>query len=137
MERAYWNHEVAEYLDIGESTLRKWCMELEKNGYEFTKGVMESRAFTDEDLVSLNHFKQLTKAKKHTKEQAAKAVVQKFQGKGGKDRETAFPMENIRSIENMLREVLQQNEKLLKRLDEIEEREKMILKIIDGENKDQ
>ncbi|WP_407819317.1 hypothetical protein [Priestia megaterium] len=44
-ERAYWNHEVAEQLDIGTSTLRKWCLELEENEYVFTKGEQESQLF--------------------------------------------------------------------------------------------
>jgi hypothetical protein len=111
-------------------------MELEKNGYTFIRGAMDSRAFTDHDMAALNYFKQLYKANKHTREQAAKLVAEKFSRKGDIDRTTNIPMENIRSLENMLKEVLQQNEQLLKRLDQIEEREKKILQIIDGGKKD-
>jgi hypothetical protein len=101
VEKAYWNYEVSKDLEIGESTLRKWCIELERNGYTFIKGAMDSRAFTDHDLAALNHFKQLIKKKKHTKEQAAKLVVEKFKREGGNERTTPIPMDNTRSIENL------------------------------------
>jgi hypothetical protein len=101
IEKAYWNNEVASELEIGESTLRKWCIELEENGYTFIKGAMDSRAFTDLDLAALKYFKQLLKGKKHTKEQASKIVVEKFKREGGNERTTPIPMENTRSIENL------------------------------------
>lgn len=130
IEKAYWTHEAAKYLDIGESTLRKWCIELEKNGYTFVKGAMDSRAFTDKDLMALNHFKQLYKAKKFTREQAAKAVVEKFASEGGNGRTTPVQMDNTRSIENleeMVKSLLEHTKKqeefnkaLLTRLDQQE-----------------
>lgn len=148
IEKAYWNHEVASYLEIGESTLRKWCMELERNGYIFIKGVKDSRAFTDHDLKALMHFKQLTKGKKHTKEQAAKSVVEKYSREGVNERTTPVPMENNHSyenLENMVKELLAQNKKqeefnkaLLKRLDQqenyikevLENRDRLLLETI-------
>lgn len=148
IEKAYWNHEVASYLEIGESTLRKWCMELERNGYIFIKGVKDSRAFTDHDLKALMHFKQLTKGKKHTKEQAAKSVVEKFSREGVNERTTPIPMDNTRSyenLENMIKELLEQNKKqeefnkaLLQKLeqqekfikDTLEKRDRLLLETI-------
>lgn len=94
-------------------------MELEGNGYNFKKGAMDSRVFTDQDIAALTYFKQLTKAKRHTREQAAKFVVQRFVKKG--ESETSIiPMEDIRSIENMLKQVLEKQEELLVRLEHIE-----------------
>ncbi|MBU8733708.1 DUF3967 domain-containing protein [Cytobacillus firmus] len=148
IEKAYWTHEAAKYLEIGESTLRKWCIELEKNGYRFIKGAMDSRAFTDDDLVALNHFKQLYKVKKFTREQAAKAVVEKFSKEGVNERTTPVPMENTRSyenLENMVKELLEQNKKqeefnkaLLQKLDQqekfikesLEKRDRLLLETI-------
>lgn len=130
IEKAYWTHEAAKYLEIGESTLRKWCIELEKNGYVFIKGAMDSRAFTDNDLVALNHFKHLYKVKKYTREQAAKSVVGKFSKEGVNERSTPVLMENNRSyenLENMVKSLLEQTKKqeefnklLIKRLDQQE-----------------
>lgn len=148
IEKAYWTHETAKYLDIGESTLRKWCIELEKNGYTFVKGAMDSRAFTDNDLTALTYFKQLYKVKKHTKEQAAKAVIEKFSNEGVNERTTPVPMENDRSYENlekMVKNLLEHTKKqeefnkaLLKRLDNqeryikesLENRDKLLLETI-------
>ncbi|MBJ8113684.1 DUF3967 domain-containing protein [Bacillus cereus group sp. N6] len=59
MEKAYWNHEVAERLQMGKSTLRRWCLELEKQGYIFSKGEQESRAFTERDVLILEKIKEL------------------------------------------------------------------------------
>lgn len=148
IEKAYWTHEAAKYLEIGESTLRKWCIELEKNGYTFIKGAMDSRAFTDNDLIALNHFKQLYKVKKHTKEQAAKAVVEKFPKEGVNEGTTPVPMEDSRSYENlekMVKDLLDHTKKqeefnkaLLKRLDQqekyihesLEKRDKLLIETI-------
>jgi flagellar biosynthesis GTPase FlhF len=49
-ERAYWTKEVADRLQIGQSTLRKYCLHLEENGYQFTKGQRGSRAFLERDI---------------------------------------------------------------------------------------
>jgi hypothetical protein len=120
IQKTYWNTEVSSGLGIGQSTLRKWCMELERNGYNFKKGAMDSRVFTDQDIAALNYFKQLTKAKKHTREEAAKFVVRRFLEKG--EHETlVIPMRDIRSIENILKQLLEQQKELLERLENIEE----------------
>lgn len=44
-ERSFWTKEVAEQLEIGTSTLRKWCLALEQENYSFVKGAKNSRAF--------------------------------------------------------------------------------------------
>jgi DNA-binding transcriptional MerR regulator len=77
-EKAYWNHEVAKLLEISDSTLRRWCIELEANGYVFIKGENESRAFTVHDLDALRFFKELVKVKRKTKETASKEVVERY-----------------------------------------------------------
>ncbi|WP_246040361.1 DUF3967 domain-containing protein [Ectobacillus funiculus] len=59
MEKAYWNNEVAERLEMGKSTLRRWCLELEKQGYMFTKGEQDSRAFLEQDVLLLEKIKKL------------------------------------------------------------------------------
>ncbi|MGR9527367.1 hypothetical protein ACSS31_27170 (plasmid) [Priestia megaterium] len=76
-ERAYWNHEVAEQLDIGTSTLRKWCLELEENEYVFTKGEQESRAFLKRDIDVLMNMKNEIRNKKKSLKDAAKIALEK------------------------------------------------------------
>ena len=137
MQKAYWNHEVAKYLGIGESTLRKWCIELETNGYVFIKGAKESRAFTDYDLEALNFFKQLTKAKKHTLKQAAIVVVEKYKREEEKERaspemDTNFNIDinSAEELKRMVKQLLDNQEKQMEfnkaLLDKLEEQNKYI-----------
>lgn len=70
-ERAYWTHEVAERLEIGDSTLRKWCLALEEQSYIFTKGEQESRAFLEKDIVILERMKESIRGRKKSMKQAA------------------------------------------------------------------
>ncbi|HDX9577646.1 TPA: MerR family transcriptional regulator [Bacillus pseudomycoides] len=80
-ERAYWTHEVAEKLQISNSTLKRWASELEMAGYEFTKGANESRAFTAHDLFVLERYKYLIKNQKIKKEDAASIATEEFSKK--------------------------------------------------------
>lgn len=147
-EQAYWNHEVAKQLEVGESTLRKWCIELEKNGYTFIKGTKDSRAFTDHDLQALLLFKQLTRVKNHTKEQASIVVVERYLRKGGNDVTTPVHAEENQSLQElkaMVKELLKDskeqkefNRVLVKKLEEqdkfikesIEKRDRLLLENI-------
>lgn len=148
IEKAYWNHEVAKYLEVGESTLRKWCIELEKNGYTFIKGTKDSRAFTEHDMQALQLFKKLTRVKNHTKEQAAIVVVERFLREGGNEVTAPVHMDNTQSfqkLESMVQDLLtaskkqeefnralvtklEQQEKYIK--ESIEKRDKLLLENI-------
>ena len=74
-ERAYWTHEVAERLEIGESTLRKWCLALEEQGYHFTKGEQDSRAFLEQDIAILLKMKGSIRGRKKSMKDAAKTTL--------------------------------------------------------------
>jgi hypothetical protein len=141
-EKAYWNHEVAKVLGIGESTLRKWCIELEKNGYEFVKGAKDSRAFLEHDLQALMHFKQLTKNDKVPQETAAKTVVEKFIRTVENERTLPVPYENNRSIEefeekiNMLLEQSKRQDEFNKALlAKLEQQERYISESLERRDK--
>lgn len=77
-EPAYWTSEVAKKLEVSDSTLRKWCIQLEAKGYKFVKGENDSRAFTKHDLNALQLFKQLVKVQRKTKEVASLEVVDRY-----------------------------------------------------------
>ncbi|MCT9858228.1 MerR family transcriptional regulator [Priestia megaterium] len=109
-ERAYWTKEVAERLNIGESTLRKWCLALEENGYQFTKGQRGVRAFLERDIEVLAKMKtvlnevgttldEAIKAARGERENAQSQVVQSFS-------ETTKEQENDRTPVAMSPEVL-------------------------------
>ncbi len=75
-ERAYWTHEVAEKLEIGESTLRKWCLALEERGHIFTKGEQDSRAFLESDIALLFIMKEWIRVRKKSMKDAAKLALE-------------------------------------------------------------
>jgi len=121
-ERAYWNHEVAEQLDIGTSTLRKWCLELEENEYVFTKGEQESRAFLKRDIDILMHMKNEIRNNKKSLKDGAKIALDKARtGVVLVEREQeqappvpieqAQPMFTLEDVRNMVREELQEQDK--------------------------
>jgi hypothetical protein len=58
-EKAYSPKEMSITLDIGDSTLRKWCIALENNGYGFIRNDQKNRVFVEGDLVVLRHFQNL------------------------------------------------------------------------------
>lgn len=82
-EPAYWPKEVAEALQISDSTLRKWCLTLEKNGYKFTRGTNNSRAFVERDIIMLRRLKELVQNRGVTVDNAANAIVLSLEGNTG------------------------------------------------------
>jgi transposase len=82
MPKAYWTKEVAETLGISDSYLRKWCLELEKNGYPFLKVKdgknRDNRAFTEHDVIALRKFQSLLSQPNITRAQAAEIVASEY-----------------------------------------------------------
>ncbi|MGG0309552.1 DUF3967 domain-containing protein [Priestia megaterium] len=121
-ERAYWNHEVAEQLNIGTSTLRKWCLELEENEYVFTKGEQESRAFLKRDIDVLMHMKNEIRNKKKSLKEGAKIALERARTgvvlvEREQEQASPVPVEQAQSmftledVRNMVREELQEQAK--------------------------
>lgn len=81
-------------LNIGDSTLRKWCLSLEEHGYTFYRTDQNKRLFTEKDIIVLRHFQQLVKEKNMSMNNAALIVTSKFQ-KGPFSDET-----DVEQIEN-------------------------------------
>ncbi|PFY98759.1 MerR family transcriptional regulator [Bacillus pseudomycoides] len=74
-ERSFWTKEVAERLEIGTSTLRKWCISLEQENYSFVKGAKNSRAFVQKDIQVLEQMKKLIQEAGMSIESAVKVVL--------------------------------------------------------------
>ncbi|OQR53430.1 DUF3967 domain-containing protein [Bacillus sp. CDB3] len=137
-ERAYWTHEVASTLGIGESTLRKWCIELENNGYIFSKGEQDSRAFLEKDMLILIRMKEEIRLKKKTLKDAAKLVVQEARTPLVLDEinpkiteqlpvqlEQQIPMFTLEDVRKIVKEELQEQEK-----ERVIERDKKAMELI-------
>jgi len=131
-EKAYSPKEITITLGIGDSTLRKWCIALEKNGYNFIRNEQNNRVYVDSDLVVLKHFQNLVKQHNMQLENAAILVIDRF-GKGAFESGTDIvPAENTeeqrdltRSNEEVITQLLEHikkqdefNQELIKRLDQ-------------------
>lgn len=75
IQAVYSSSDIAVTLKVQESTLRKYCLILEKNGYEFLKNDNGHRAYFDPDIIILKKFIELKKGTDMTLEQAAKSVI--------------------------------------------------------------
>ncbi|MCM3006844.1 DUF3967 domain-containing protein [Priestia koreensis] len=75
-EKAYTTKEIAENLDIGQSTLRKWAMSLEANGYSFAKNDQGYRLFVERDIEMLTQFKKLVKEQNMPLENASNLIIE-------------------------------------------------------------
>lgn len=89
--------EVALHLDIETSTLRKWCIALEKYGYEFERNEKEQRIFYHRDILALSELKTLLK-ERYLFENAAKAVATKYLNKKNAARTLSVIMDNSEKI---------------------------------------
>jgi transposase-like protein len=131
-EKAYSPKEISITLGVGDSTLRKWCIALEKNGYNFIRNDQNNRVYVDSDLVVLKHFQNLVKQHNMQLENASTLVIDRF-GKGSFESGTGIvPSEKTeeqrdlsRSSEEVIAQLLEHikqqdefNQKLIKRLDQ-------------------
>lgn len=124
------NSEVSRMIDVGESTLRKYCLELKKNGYNFYKETNKNRSFDKHDLYALTFFKELIKLKGKTKEEAAVIVSKRYRRdeetgrtkviKDENDSSVAVQfMEKLDEVLNAIEKQSMQYEKILMKLDEL------------------
>jgi len=66
--------DVATHLGINSNTLRRWSIELENHGYEFTRNEKKQRIYYERDLLALSDFQRII-GKTQNLENAGKAVV--------------------------------------------------------------
>ena len=75
LQAVYGSSDIADVLQIQESTLRKYCLLLEKSGYEFLKNEQGHRAFFDNDVIVLRKMIALKNDTDMTLEEAVKSVI--------------------------------------------------------------
>lgn len=75
IQAVYGSSDIADVLGIQESTLRKYCLLLEKSGYEFLKNEHGHRAFFDADVIVLRKMISFKNDADMTLEEAVKSVV--------------------------------------------------------------
>lgn len=75
IQAVYGSSDIADVLQIQESTLRKYCLLFEKSGYEFLKNEQGHRAFFDNDVIVLRKMISLKNNADMTLEEAVKSVI--------------------------------------------------------------
>lgn len=125
-EKAYTTKEISLTLDIGDSTLRKWAIALEKNGYQFIRNDQNNRLFVDADLVVLQHFKQLVQEHNTPLGNAAMLIVDRF-GKGPFEPRTGIvPLEKDSSSSHDFNRSNDRSDlEIIAKIEELEERFKV------------
>src|SRR3954454_12076743 len=73
-EYGFFSKDVALKLDINASTLRQWCLAMEKEGYEFHRNDKEQRIYYERDINLLFVLKNLIE-KTRNRDDAIKTVV--------------------------------------------------------------
>lgn len=146
-EAPYSAKDISLSLDIGDSTLRKWCLALEEHGYDFYRTDQNKRLFTEKDIIVLRHFQQLVQDKSMSMNNAALIVTSRFKKEVFSDETAIEQLESemnnvpgmrsdgqliqqlvtkIESFEEQQNRLVEMNKALLDRLDEqqkyIEER---------------
>ncbi|KZM53252.1 MerR family transcriptional regulator [Aeribacillus pallidus] len=113
-ERAYTTKEVSTTLEIGESTLRKWCLSLEKNGYQFIRNEQNKRLFVEHDLVVLRHFQKLVQEVNMPLENASMLVIDRFSESPFEKRTGIVPVNKKGEQHDLMRSdtVIEQLEKI-------------------------
>ena len=72
--------ELALNLDINTNTLRRWAIELEEHGYEFSRNDKNQRIYYERDILALSDFQKIIE-KIQSLKNTAKAVVSKVNDK--------------------------------------------------------
>ena len=72
--------ELSLNLDINTNTLRRWAIELEEQGYEFSRNDKNQRIYYERDILALSDFQKIIE-KTQSLEITAKAVVSKVNDK--------------------------------------------------------
>lgn len=77
--------EVAKRLGLKESTLKKYYLALEKEGYSVKRNPSNHRMFTDDDMQIIEQFRELIKYDGMTIELAAKEIAKSHKKEGVTD----------------------------------------------------
>jgi DNA-binding transcriptional MerR regulator len=125
---AYSPKEIAGMLNIGDSTLRKWCIALEEHEYFFTRTDNNRRMFFDKDIIVLKHLRELIQVQNLSLENASKVVTTKYK----QDKEQPSAQQNSNNDDRSLESDTQ---KILARLEQLENFNKTLLDTIDKQQK--
>lgn len=117
-QAVYISKDVATMLKIQESTLRKYCIMLEEQGYHFHKNEHGHRGFMDNDVITLRKLIEIKSHPDMTLKQACNAIMTWVKEKDVSTVDTDVITENEQHDEryNELKEMIQQQNEMLKQM---------------------
>src|SRR5690606_2037217 len=119
-EKPYSPKDIALALDLGDRTIRKWCLALEQEGYLFSRTDNNRRVLFERDLVVLRHFQELVQVQNMSTENAARIVAPKF-------KDSTFEQSNSNNGVPVVRDDSPQLEKILDEIEQLKELNKSLL----------
>jgi transposase-like protein len=107
-------HDVAKILNMSDSSLRRWCRELESHGYQFVLGEDEARVFREEDIEALQFLQELVKIQRKKLEEGAKEVARLYSRPTPvQSRSMPIPSTEVEQIkEQLISEIMELKQKL-------------------------
>ncbi|MGI0534923.1 DUF3967 domain-containing protein [Bacillus pfraonensis] len=140
----YISKDVAVMLKIQESTLRKYCIMLEEQGYHFHKNEHGHRGFLDNDVITLRKLIEIKSHPDMTLKHACSAIMTWVKEKDMSEVDTNVIKESEQHDEryNELKEMIQQQNELLKKMakklddqqryidEKLEKRDEMLMRAI-------
>jgi len=103
----YFAKDVSLQLDMNPSTLRRWCIELEKAGYVFERNEHNQRIFYERDFNSFRKLKELLN-KNLSMDNAVHAVISMVQTQSQTPTVQMKINDEVRLSKSDLREIIQQ-----------------------------
>ncbi|MGP9043231.1 hypothetical protein [Cytobacillus kochii] len=79
-DRPFNSKEISAILDIGDSTLRKWCLAIEEQKYYFPRTEGNKRLFFKKDVEMLKQFRKYVKVQNLSMNDASRLVVEDLDG---------------------------------------------------------
>jgi DNA-binding transcriptional MerR regulator len=127
METPYASKDIALSLDIGDSTLRKWCLALEEHEYSFYRTDQNKRMFTEKDIIVLKHFQQLVKEKNMSMNNAALIVTSRFKKEAFSDETGVEQLQSEMNSVPAMRSDSHLIQELVDKMETMEERQNQLI----------
>lgn len=115
-DQNYSSGDVATMIGIGATTVRKYALQLEKEGYHFSRSSNNARLFTSEDIMAVRYLKELREKTNITVEQAAAIVCEKFAPRNDSLSQEKIDKKSNDQDFNELKQLIHQQNELLENL---------------------
>ena len=132
-DKPYTPGEMAKVLNVGDSTLRKWCIAVEKENYFFSRTENKRRVFYEDERLLLHSMRELIQVQFMSIENAAKIVSSKYNQQPSEQKNTDNNVPALRAdseqIIKMMTFIEEQQEHIQRQKDYIKRQEQHNLEL--------